>query len=218
MTKLVNRIPVVETVSGEEYIYGADVNGTPKYFPLKLLGDTAINSGIASGENANRAEVAKTQTDLAVVKVQNVLNDISKLTEDSRAAFTKADQARLRTSNLEASVNSKLQTIQSIETKVKKDSLDAQLACEYAKQAAASANSKYPYESKVFDTDSSEGQVDFAVPMGWYPIAVYVEGRIRRNGKNKDWLLQTYGNQDHVIFAVSPGKDAWVSILAGRKE
>jgi hypothetical protein len=107
--------------------------------------------------------------------------------------------------------------IEKVAEEVRLNTFAAQLAKEYADQAAASASSKEAFELLTVDFDSLPEQTKYQVPPGWYAILTIVDGRVRRRGPNKDWTSSYTGTIEIVELAVAPADETWVSIICGRK-
>ena len=65
-----------------------------------------------------------------------------------------------------------------------------------------------------FDFDTTAGQTEFALPVGYTTKAVYVDGAAKRQGSTKDYTLLFDGFKETVKFAVAPATAAWVQIHA----
>lgn len=216
MNKIVNRLPVANELVGGELVYGTDGGGNPQYIPALLLktADTLVEaaSQSASIAAASSAEIQGIEARLTSIRAdaEKIRLDVINLKEQSRNLVTRATSAA-------DGVTAERQVIEDLAKEVRGNAFAAQLAKEYADQAARAANSKYRFEVLAFDFDSTADQVEFVIPPGWFTMIVAVDGRLRRQGKNKDWTVSNDGIQDHILMAISPGQDAWVSVICGRK-
>ena len=68
-------------------------------------------------------------------------------------------------------------------------------------------------DSLTLDFDSTTGQTEFVLPVGYTATSVSVAGARKIEGSTKDWTRLFDGFRETVKFAVSPGNAAWVRIV-----
>lgn len=214
--KVINRVPVVESLDGDELVYGTK-GGAPRYLPIGLISDEVFSKAAGAADSATAAMIALESIVNVEEAVKALLEETKTITDAARVASVQSDRNQRRSAAVGQVVDFQADRMDDLLKQVQALTLQAQLAKEYADQAAKSANSKFNYEVKTFDFDAVGDQVEFDLPAGWYPLAVFTEGRARRQGKNKDWVVQVYSSVEHIVFMVPPGDEAWVSIVAGRK-
>ena len=71
-----------------------------------------------------------------------------------------------------------------------------------AELAGKSASAPPARETFWFSGDGSA--TSFAMPRGWKPTNVFVDGSLKRPGSGEDYTITYDGYAHHVVFAVAP--------------
>jgi len=218
--KIMNRLPVADALQGEELVYGTDKNGVPQYIPVRLIKEVTLeaeDAAQAASGNATVAETARVKVEQLVPLLISIKAEIQGMLDESRNVLSQTTNQKARASATALGVSVERERIEKVAEEVRLNAFAAQLAKEYADQAAASASSKEAFELLTVDFDSRPEQTQYQVPPGWYAILTIVDGRLRRRGPNKDWTSSYTGTIEIVELAVAPADETWVSIICGRK-
>jgi hypothetical protein len=218
--KIKNRIPVAEALEGEELVYGTDSEGVPQYIPVRLIKEVtedAEASAQLASEKADAAEQARTRVEELLPLLEAAKAEVQALLVECRNIMVQTGYQKERALAVANVVISEREAIEQLAEETRINTFAAQMAKEYADQAARSASSRDSFEILPVDFDSGVDQHEFHVPAGWYPLLVVVDGRLRRRGKNKDWTSSFGGTIETVYLIIPPAPNTWVSIICGRR-
>lgn len=218
--KIINRIPVADSIKGNELVYGTDINGVPQYIPVSIIKESTTVAELSARlatEKADIVGIAHDRVEGLVKTANQILHDAKNILDECRNILSQTGHQKTRAVNLVDGVVSERETIERLSDEVRTNAFNAQLAKEFAEQSAKSASSKDSFEIITADFESGSEQTEYQVPAGWYAMMLVVDGRLRRKGQNKDWTSKYNGTVETIKLNVAPATNTWVSIICGRR-